>query len=105
MAEDLGDGDDGGREKFAELLEPAGGWGRPIAAPLPDLAELPGVTDLALVERAAQAVEPYQHAKGYPVWSVMLVERALGRQRPTGPGSAWRSAHRASYRRERGPER
>ena len=62
--------------RFAELADPAGNSGRPVAAPLPAVAEL---LDLPLeqVEQAAAAVVPYAHADGSPRWSLMLVEKAL----------------------------
>jgi hypothetical protein len=50
--------------------------GRPIAAPLERCAELLGV-DLATVRELAVNVEPYVHADGTKVWSLMLLERQL----------------------------
>jgi hypothetical protein len=94
---------DGGRPRFADLTEPAGGWGRPVAVTLPDAAELLA-EDLARVEQAAAAVEPYRHANGSPRWSVMLLERELGRQPATSQGSSWRRQNRATYRHQHGPD-
>jgi hypothetical protein len=50
--------------------------GRPIAAPLERCAELLGV-DLATVCKLAVNVEPYIHADGMKVWSLMQLERQL----------------------------
>jgi hypothetical protein len=50
--------------------------GRPIAAPLERWAQLLGV-DLATVREAAANVEPYLHADGTRIWSLMLLERQL----------------------------
>jgi hypothetical protein len=50
--------------------------GRPIAAPLERCAELLGV-DLATVSELAANVEPYIHADGTEVWSLMQLERQL----------------------------
>jgi hypothetical protein len=49
---------------------------RPIAAPLEQCAELLGV-DLATIQRAAAAVEPYVRVDGSKVWSLMQLERRL----------------------------
>jgi hypothetical protein len=64
-------------------------YGRPIAAPLEDCARLLGDPE-AEVRRVAASIEPYQHAEGYPVWSLYLVERALHpeRFRPARSGAA-----------------
>ena len=56
--------------------------GRPVAAPLPVVAELLGVP-LGRVLIAAGRVEPYRHADGSPRWSVRELELALGRRRTT----------------------
>jgi hypothetical protein len=45
-------------------------FGRPIAAPLEQCAELLGV-DLATIREVATNVEPYLRADGTPVWSLM----------------------------------
>ena len=50
--------------------------GRPIAAPLPQCAELLGV-DLAIVRELAAGVEPYICADGTRIWSLMQLERQL----------------------------
>ena len=50
--------------------------GRPIAAPLKRCAELLGV-DLATIRAAAANVEPYLHADGTRIWSLMQLERQL----------------------------
>ena len=50
--------------------------GRPIAAPLARCAELLGV-DLATIREVAATVEPYIHANGTKVWSLMQLERQL----------------------------
>jgi hypothetical protein len=49
---------------------------RPIAAPLERCAELLGV-DLATVCELAAKVEPYLHADGTRIWSLMQLERQL----------------------------
>ena len=60
--------------------------GRPIAAPLERCAELLGV-DLATVSELAANVEPYIHADGTEVWSLMQLERpAPARGVPPAPG-------------------
>jgi hypothetical protein len=51
-------------------------FGRPIAAPLKQCAELLGV-DLATVRDLAAKVEPYLRADGAKVWSLMQLERQL----------------------------
>ena len=51
-------------------------FGRPIAAPLEQCAELLGV-DLATAREAAANVEPYVRADGTKVWSLMQLERQL----------------------------
>jgi hypothetical protein len=50
--------------------------GRPIAAPLPQCAELLGV-NLATIQEAAASIEPYLRADGTRVWSPMQLERQL----------------------------
>jgi hypothetical protein len=50
--------------------------GRPIAAPLEQCAELLGV-DLATVCELAANIEPYLHADGTRIWSLMQLERQL----------------------------
>jgi hypothetical protein len=50
--------------------------GRPIAAPLERCAELLGV-DMATIREVAATVEPYIHADGTKVWSLMQLERRL----------------------------
>ena len=50
--------------------------GQPIAAPLPQCAELLGV-DLATVRKLATNVEPYLRADGTRIWSLMQLERQL----------------------------
>jgi hypothetical protein len=51
-------------------------WGRPIAAPLEQCAELLGV-DLATVRELAAKVEPYIRADGTRIWSLTQLERQL----------------------------
>jgi hypothetical protein len=60
------------------------GWSRPVAAPLERCAELLGVTVDQLAPHAAR-IEPYQHAGGYPCWSLALLERALWPERFAQP--------------------
>ena len=50
--------------------------GRPIAAPLPQCAQLLGV-DLATIHEVATSIEPYLRADGTRVWSLMQLERQL----------------------------
>jgi hypothetical protein len=57
-------------------------FGRPIAAPLDQCAELLGV-DLATIYELAARVEPYLRADGTKVWSLMQLERQL-RPEPFG---------------------
>jgi hypothetical protein len=72
------------------------GLGRPIAAPLEQCAELVGV-DLATVRELAANIEPYLHADGTRIWSLMQLERQLRpevyRRRlprpPTDPSHRW----------------
>jgi hypothetical protein len=56
------------------------GFGDPIACPLPEVAERLG-QPLALVQAAAQQVEPYIRLDGRPVWSIHLGAVALGLRR------------------------
>ncbi len=51
-------------------------FGRPLAAPLEQCAELLGV-DLATVREVAVNVEPYVRADGTRIWSLMQLERQL----------------------------
>jgi hypothetical protein len=51
-------------------------FGRPIAAPLEQCAELLGV-DLATIRELAASVEPYIRADGTRIWSLMQLERQL----------------------------
>lgn len=51
-------------------------YGRPIAAPLEQCAELLGV-DLATVRKMAANLEPYVRADGTKIWSLMQLERQL----------------------------
>jgi hypothetical protein len=51
-------------------------FGRPIAAPLEQCADLLGV-DLATAREVAVNVEPYVRADGTRVWSLMQLERQL----------------------------
>jgi hypothetical protein len=51
-------------------------FGRPIAAPLEQCADLLGV-DLATVREVAVNVEPYVRAGGMRIWSLMQLERQL----------------------------
>jgi hypothetical protein len=51
-------------------------FGRPIAAPLEQCAELLGV-DLATIREVAASVEPYIRADGTRIWSLMQLERQL----------------------------
>jgi hypothetical protein len=69
---------------FADLTEPAGGYG-PLALPLPAAAELLGVP-LTRVRAAAERVEPYVHTDGSGRWSLRLLERDLGRPKRSGRG-------------------
>jgi hypothetical protein len=60
-------------------------FGRPLAAPLEQYAELLGV-DLATVQEVAANVEPYVRPDGTKIWSLMQLERhlrpeAFGRRR------------------------
>jgi hypothetical protein len=73
---------------FAELGQPPGGWGRPVACTLQVASQLLGVPPAA-VRKAAAKVEPYTHNDGSPRWSLAGLERALGRKH-TRRGSAWR---------------
>jgi hypothetical protein len=50
--------------------------GRPIAAPLPQCAELLGV-ELATITEAAASIEPYLRADGTRAWSLLRLERQL----------------------------
>jgi hypothetical protein len=74
--------------KFAELGRSVGS-GRPVACTLQTASQLLGVPPAA-VRKAAAAVEPYRHANGTPRWSLMLLERALGRSKRGRVGDAWR---------------
>ena len=51
-------------------------FGRPLAAPLEQCAQLLGV-DLATVRELAETVEPYVRADGTRIWSLMQLERQL----------------------------
>jgi hypothetical protein len=51
-------------------------FGRPIAAPLEQCAELLGV-ELATICEVAASVEPYVRADGTKIWSLMHLERQL----------------------------
>jgi len=51
-------------------------FGRPIAAPLEQCADLLGV-DLATVREVAANVEPYVRADGTRIWSLMQLDRQL----------------------------
>jgi hypothetical protein len=51
-------------------------FGRPIAAPLEQCADLLGV-DLATVRELAVNVEPYIRVDGTRIWSLMQLERQL----------------------------
>ena len=51
-------------------------FGRPIAAPLEQCAELLGA-DIATVREVAANVEPYVRADGTRIWSLMQLERQL----------------------------
>ena len=62
-------------------------FGRPIAAPLEQWAELLGV-DLATVREVAANVEPYVRADGTKIWSLMQLERQLRPRRSAGGGAA-----------------
>jgi hypothetical protein len=66
-------------ERFASLFAVAG-YGTPLAAELPTVADLLG-RPLAEVKRAARRVEPYIAADGSPRWSVRLVGVELAGQR------------------------
>jgi hypothetical protein len=57
-----------------ERRDPA--FGRPIAAPLEQCAELLAV-DLATVREVAANVEPYIRADGTRIWSLVQLERQL----------------------------
>ena len=60
-------------------------YGRPIAAPLDQCAELLGI-DLATIRELAANVEPSLRADGTKVWSLMQLERQL---RPEALGPRW----------------
>ena len=51
-------------------------FGRPLAAPLDQCAQLLGV-DLATLRTVAADVEPYLRVDGTKVWSLMQLERQL----------------------------
>jgi hypothetical protein len=51
-------------------------FGRPVAAPLDQCAQLLGI-DLATGSELAANVEPYLRADGTNVWSLMQLERQL----------------------------
>lgn len=51
-------------------------FGRPLAAPLEQCAQLLGV-DLATLRTVAADVEPYVRVDGTKVWSLMQLERRL----------------------------
>ena len=51
-------------------------WGRPLAAPLEQCAQLLGV-DLATLRELAAEVEPYLRADGTRIWSLTQLERQL----------------------------
>ena len=51
-------------------------FGRPLAAPLEQCAQLLGV-DLATLRTVAADVEPYLRVDGTKVWSLMQLERRL----------------------------
>jgi hypothetical protein len=51
-------------------------FGRPVAAPLDQCAQLLGI-DLATIRELAANVEPYLRADGTNVWSLMQLERQL----------------------------
>jgi hypothetical protein len=51
-------------------------FGRPIAAPLEQCAELLGA-DIATVREVAANVEPYVRADGTRIWSLLQLERQL----------------------------
>jgi hypothetical protein len=97
MADD--DGEAAG--KFADLLDPAGTYGRPVAATVEDAAELLGLP-LRRVRQAAERVEPYRHADGSGRWSLRELEREVGRRRRGG--TPWRAENRATYRRDHGAD-
>jgi hypothetical protein len=99
MGDDDGQVLDGGRPGFADLTEPAGGWGRPIAATVEDAAELLGLP-LPRVAAAAARVTPYRHADGSGRWSVRELERELGQPGPHGSG--WRRENHNTYRAHHG---
>ena len=62
--------------------------GQPIAAPLERCAELLGV-DLATIREVAASVEPYIHADGTKLWSLMQLERRVG----PGAFGLWRGGY------------
>jgi hypothetical protein len=81
-------GEPGGeRQRFTSLFASAE-YGTPLAAELPQVAELLG-RPLAEVKRAARRVEPYIAADGSPRWSVRLagVELAAAERRQLRTGS------------------
>jgi hypothetical protein len=51
-------------------------FGRPLAAPLEQCAQLLGV-DLSTVREVAAEIEPYVRADGVKIWSLMQLERQL----------------------------
>jgi hypothetical protein len=64
-------------ESWAEVWNRADGLHVPVAATLPDAAELLGA-DLAAVEAAAVDISPYRHADGSARWSVGELAARLG---------------------------
>jgi hypothetical protein len=75
-------------------------FGRPLAAPLEQCAQLLGV-DLATLSPVAANVEPYLRVDGTKVWSLMQLERRL---RPDAYGrvrGGYLSRRRASSKRAR----
>src|SRR5215217_1205023 len=86
-------------------------FGRPLAAPLEQCAQLLGV-DLATLRTAAADVEPYLRVDGTKVWSLMQLERRLrpetygrvrggylSRRRPRTNGAATAAATGTAHRR------
>jgi hypothetical protein len=73
--------------------------GGPVAAPLPDIAEILE-QPLACVVQAAERVEPYTRADGAAVWSIRLVGIQLGVRRSRRERERKRSRRRRAARLE-----
>jgi hypothetical protein len=67
-------------------------FGRPIAAPLDQCAELLGV-DLVTIQELAADVEPYLRADGTTVWSLMQLWLVGDRQGSRSPSPSHTHTH------------